>query len=207
MKAFSANNKREFIKDKQKRMHRHMRRHASVPQNLHSALRPHNERQNANSMVGTIMARDTPESNPMLLHLNADTHCLRIVLKQLTNGKVYSFVVAQINYADLITGWIWEDCNTFLLAQAIQGKTYDEIYCNPIDVSRNEWLKFFEQKQVQSMPFFLNRNNRHVPKRKLTRYIIPSVKEIDSGDSGTSQDCTNVKKDNKNYKERRLSMD
>jgi hypothetical protein len=150
---------------------------------------------------------DTPQSDPMLLYLDAGPHCLRIVLKQLTNGQVYSFKVAEINYTDLVTGWTWEDCNTFLLAQAIQGKTYDEIYCHPTDVSRNEWLKFFEHKQVVSMPFFLNNKNRHVPKLKITRYIIPPVIEIESGDSGESKECTNVKKDIKNHKERRLSMD
>ena len=184
-----------------------MRRHASVPRDLHSALRHHNNPHAANSMVGTIMARDTPQSNPMLLYLDASTHCLCIVLKQLTNGQVYSFVVAEINYTDLVTGWIWEDANTFLLAQAIQGKTYDEIYCHPTDVSRNEWLKFFEHKQVLSMPFFLNKKNRHVPKLKITRHIIPPVMEIESGDSGESKDYTNVKKDIKNHKERRSSME
>jgi hypothetical protein len=185
-------------------MHARMRRHASVPFNFHSTLPVHNDRRFANSMVGTIMARDTPRSNPMLLHLDAGTHCLRIVLKQLNNGQVYSFVVAEIHYADLITGWIWEDGNTFLLAQDIQGKTYDEIYCTPSDVSRNQWLKFFEQKQVPSMPFFLNKKNRHVPEFKTSRHIIPPVIEIDSDDSG--KDCTNVKKDIKNHKEQRFSM-
>jgi hypothetical protein len=187
-------------------MHTGMRRHASVPHDFHSVLRHHNNPRSANGMVGTIMARDTPQSNPMLLHLNASTHCLRIVLKQLTNGQVYSFVVAEINYTDLVTGWIWEDANTFLLAQAIQGKTYDEIYCRPIDKSRNEWLKFFEHKQVASMPFFLNNKNRHVPEFKISRYIIPPVMEISSGDSGESKDCTNVQEDIKNHRERRSSM-
>ena len=177
-------------------MHRHMRRHASVPQNLHSTLREDNHRQLAKRMVGTIMARDTPQSSPMLLHLNAGSHSLRVVLKQLTNGQVHSFVVAEINYADLITGWIWEDRNTFLLAQAIQGKTYDEIHCYPTDVPRNEWLKFFEKHRVPTMPFFLNKNNRHVPQLKLTKYGTFPVKEIESDESGASQD----------YKERRLSM-
>jgi hypothetical protein len=125
----------------------------------------------------------------------------------LTNGQVYSFVVAEINYTDLITGWIWEDGNVFLLAQTIQDKTYDEIYCTPLDISRNQWLKFFEQKQVPSMPFFLNKNNRHVPEFKFSRHIIPSVMEIESGDSGESKDCTNEKKDIKNHKERRFSME
>ena len=59
----------------------HMRRHASVPHDFHSALRHHNNPRSANGMVGTIMARDTPRSNPMSLHLDAGTHCLRIVLK------------------------------------------------------------------------------------------------------------------------------
>ena len=177
-------------------MHRHMRRHASVPHNFHSALPVHNNRHFANSMVGTIMARDTLQSSPMVLHLNAGSHSLRVVLKQLTNGQVHSFVVAEINYADLITGWIWEDRNTFLLAQAIQGKTYDEIYCYPTDVPRNEWLKFFEKHRVPTMPFFLNKNNRHVPQLKLTKYGTFPVKEIESDESGASQ----------NYKERRWSM-
>jgi hypothetical protein len=183
-----------------------MRRHASVPHDLHSALCRRDNRLCANRMVGTIMARDTPQSNPMLLHLDAGTHCLRIVLKQLTNGQVYSFVVAEINYTDLVTGWIWEDANTFLIAQAIQGKTYDEIYCHPIDKSRNEWLKFFEHKQVVSMPFFLNKKNRHVPKLKITRHIIPSVMEIESGGSGESKDYRDVQEDIKNHKPRRSSM-
>lgn len=142
----------------------------------------------------------------MSLHLDAGTHCLRIVLKQFTNGQVYSFVVAEIKYTDLVTGWLWEDNNTFLLAQAIQDKTYDEIYCNPTDVSRNQWLEFFEQKKVPSMPFFLNKKNRHVPEFKFSRYIIPPVMEIGAGDSGGSKDYTDVQEDIKNHKPRRSSM-
>jgi hypothetical protein len=163
-----------------------MRRNASVPTNFHSALPVHNDRRFANSMVGTIMARDTPQSNPMLLNLNAGHNSLRIVLKQLTNGEVYSFVVAEINYTELITGWIWEDGKTFFLAQAIQGKTYDEIYCQPTDeLSRNQWLEFFEHKHVPSMPFFLNKNKRHVPEFTFSRHIIPPVMEIESDGNKT----------------------
>jgi hypothetical protein len=185
-----------------------MHRHVSVPCNLHSTLCHHNDRCFANSMVGTIMARDTPQSNPMLLHLNAGPNSLRLVLMQLTNAQVYSFVVAEINYTDLITGWIWEDGNTFLLAQAIQGKTYDEIYCQPTDeLSRNQWLEFFEHKHVPSMPFFLNKNKRHVPEFTFSRHIIPSVMEIESGGSGELNDYKNEKEDIKNHKERRCSME
>jgi hypothetical protein len=185
-----------FIKGKQKRMHAHMRRHASVPKNLHSAVCRHNDQHSENSLVGTIMARDTPQSNPMLLHLDAGKDCLRIFLKQLTNGQVYSFLVAQIKYADIVIGWIWEDSNLFLLAQVIQDKTYDEIYCYPTDVSRNKWLKFFESKQVRTVPFFLKQNSRHIPQFPISRYVMHRVIERESGSSNIT-----------NHKTRRCSMD
>lgn len=184
-----------------------MRRHVSVPRNLHSCMCHHNNLDSGKRMVGAILARDTPLSNPMSLHLDAGKDYLRIFLKQLTNGQVYSFLVAQIKYADLIIGWIWDDCNMFLLAQVIQDKTYDEIYCYPTDVSRNKWLKFFEYKQVPSMPFFFNRNSRHVPRGKITRYLIPPVMEFESGGSDESQACTNARKNIKNRKEQRFSME
>jgi len=71
-----------------------------------------------------------------------------------------------------VIGWIWNIPNMFIIAASQNDKVLHEIYCYPSDISRNEWLKFFEKKNIYPLPFFNNNNF----KQDYTKYKINQEK-------------------------------
>jgi len=141
-----------------------------------------------------VCVRDTPESKALEVHFEAGLHCLKINVKQVLNRNLNSFTVARISYKDLVVGWLWEQRDMFIIAQEIKGVMYDEIFCFPINVHRNIWLRFFEHKRVKSMPVFFHKD-KHVIFKTNLRYIMNPVQEND------------ITEDKKSVSKRRHSME
>jgi len=79
---------------------------------------------------------------------------LGIKLLQLINGHVQEFELARLSYRNLAACWAWERNDMFVLGavhEATSSALFHEIYCWPQDISRNDWLTFFESKGVRSM--------------------------------------------------------
>ena len=79
---------------------------------------------------------------------------LQINMVQFTEGRMQTFKLYCLSFKNLVTGWLWSNPGMFVLATEHNDRLYDEIYCYPLDLSRNTWLKFFERKGMRSMPFF-----------------------------------------------------
>jgi len=152
-----------------------MRRNTSLPHLLNKSVVNSNK-------VGTVLARHSPLEPAMVLHLNAQEEILKIQLKQLINGNVHTFTLAQIDYESLFIGWMWSAPCMFIIAQSINSKLYDEIFCTPTDENRNMWLKFFENKNVTCRPVKLSADNVHIAQQYFRLSPIKEVGSVSSGD-------------------------
>jgi len=171
-----------------------MRRNTSLPHLLKKSVVISNK-------VGTVLARHSPLEPAMVLHLDAQEEILKIQLKQLINGNVNTFTLAQIDYESLFIGWMWNAPSMFILAQSINSEVYDEIFCTPTDENRNVWLKFFENKNVTCRPVKLSVDKFHIAQQYLR---LSPIKEIGSGSSADFENVFDSHVDSK--KPRRKSM-
>ncbi len=119
-----------------------------------------------------VLIKAYPESSKcMLVQFVASDKELNIKFTQLINGNMQYFTLCNLDYSNLVIGWIWNIPNMFIIAASQNDKVLHEIYCYPSDISRNEWLKFFEKKNIYPLPFFKNFNQDY------TKYKINQVKE------------------------------
>ena len=160
-----------------------IRRIMSEPYNFNSSL-PLKTNTNTKVFSDNVLIKAFPESSKvMLVQFVASDKELNIKFIQLINGNMQHFTLCNLNYSNLVVGWYWNNPNMFVIAALHNDKLYNEIYCYPSDISRNEWLKFFEKKNKYSLPFFKDFKQNYNNK-----YIINSVKEIINS-SSTTDSC------------------
>ena len=167
-----------------------IRRIMSEPYNFNSSM-PLNTNTNTNTNTklfsDNVLIKAFPESSKvMLVQFVASDKELNIKLTQLINGNMQYFTLCTLDYSNLVVGWHWNNPNMFIIAALHNDKLYNEIYCYPSDISRNEWLKFFEKKNIYSLSFFKDFNN--FKQNYNNKYIINSVKEIINS-SSTTDSC------------------
>jgi hypothetical protein len=114
------------------------------------------ERANAGqNLSGSVLIRASLHSSKVMsVQFVAKEDGLKINLLQLINGQVQVFKLARLSYRNLAACWAWERNDIFVIAaveDATSLRLFHEIYCWPQDISRNDWLAFFESKSVRSM--------------------------------------------------------
>ena len=109
----------------------------------------------AQDMSGSVQIRAAADSRRVMsVQFVGTVGGLRINLLQLINGQVQVFELARLSYRNLAACWAWERNDMFVIAaveDATSFRLFHEIYCWPQDISRNDWLAFFESKGVRSM--------------------------------------------------------
>lgn len=161
-----------------------MRRHASVPRDLHSELyrnaRAAESAAASGEVGGFMLLRATRGARKALrvqLVLKADALVIRFV--QRLNGQSHAFELCRLDYYNLVVGWFWGDSTTFVLAALHDGRLHHEIYCYPENASRNAWLTLFEAKRVLAMPLFNDKWCPALPEQPFIdgRPVISTVRE------------------------------
>jgi len=171
-----------------------MRRIMSEPYDFNSFIPLMNTNTNTKVFFDNVLIKAFPESSKvMLVQFVASDKELNIKFTQLINGNMQYFTLCTLDYSNLVVGWYWNNPNMFIIAALHNDKLYHEIYCYPSDISRNEWLKFFEKNNIYSLPFFKNFNQDYN-----TKYIINSVKEIINSSSTTDSSNLEVNIKEKN---------
>jgi len=109
----------------------------------------------AQDMSGSVQIRAAADSRRVMsVQFVGTVGGLRIKLLQLINGQVQEFELARLSYRNLAACWAWERNDMFVIAaveDATSFRLFHEIYCWPQDISRNDWLAFFESKSVRTM--------------------------------------------------------
>ena len=109
----------------------------------------------AQVMSGSVQIRAAADSRRVMgVQFVGTVGGLGIKLLQLINGHVQEFELARLSYRNLAVCWAWERNDMFVIAaveDATSFRLFHEIYCWPQDISRNDWLAFFESKSVRTM--------------------------------------------------------
>ena len=109
----------------------------------------------AQVMSGSVQIRAAADSRRVMgVQFVGTVGGLGIKLLQLINGHVQEFELARLGYRNLAVCWAWERNDMFVIAaveDATSFRLFHEIYCWPQDISRNDWLAFFESKSVRTM--------------------------------------------------------
>ena len=144
----------------------------------------------AESKSGSVQIRATLNSRKVMsVQLVGHSDKLVINLLQLVNAKVHKFELARLSYEHLAVCWAWER-NDFFVLGAVKDATSSalchEIYCWPMDESRDDWLAFFESKRVRTMTVYEGalESGTELRKRRASLSSLPCITDFGIIDFG-----------------------
>jgi hypothetical protein len=132
---------------------------------------------NTESMVGDVLIRACKNSQKVMhVEFHAEHDKFKINLLQFVDGHTQVFELCNLNYEGLGSCWFWDNNEIFLIGALEKNTMFHEIYCWPLDATRNQWLNFLEKKKVRTMSVTDAKfeNSRYFP-RRLTK--LPSIIE------------------------------
>ena len=143
----------------------------------------------AQVMSGSVQIRAAADSRRVMsVQFVGTVGGLRINLLQLINGQVQVFELARLSYRNLAACWAWERNDMFVIGAVKEATTcpplFHEIYCWPQDISRNDWLAFFESKNVRTMTVHeaALQDGRVWRQRRNSPAILPPISETQQHD-------------------------
>ena len=138
----------------------------------------------AQHMSGSVHIRAQADSRRVMsVQFVGTVGGLRINLLQLINGQVQVFELARLSYRNLAACWAWERNDMFVIGAVKEATTcpplFHEIYCWPQDISRNDWLAFFESKSVRTMTVHeaAMQDGRDLRQRRDSLSALPPISE------------------------------
>ena len=105
---------------------------------------------NTESMIGDVLVRACKNSKKVMhVEFHAEQKKFKINLLQFVDGQTQVFELCNLNYEGLGSCWFWDNNEMFLIGALDQNTMCHEIYCWPLDATRNQWLNFMEKKKVR----------------------------------------------------------
>jgi hypothetical protein len=134
-------------------------------------------------MIGSVLIRAHENSlKVMNVEFYAGTDDLKINMLKFIEGRTQVFELCNLKYDGLGGCWFWDTNEMFLIGALDKNIMFHEIYCWPLDATRNQWLNFFERKKVRTMSVLdaVFKHGRYFPRRstKLPTIIENTVSEI-----------------------------
>ena len=152
----------------------------------------------AQVMSGSVQIRAAADSRRVMgVQFVGTVGGLGIKLLQLINGHVQEFELARLSYRNLAVCWAWERNDMFVIAaveDATSFRLFHEIYCWPQDISRNDWLAFFESKSVRTMTVHeaAMQDGRDLRQRRDSLSALPPIPETQPLMTLSMSSCTDT---------------